>query len=248
MDKKSEDTTQGGGTQGVEATTEENVQPPAEPVHSNNSRLASGQPDTKTEAETASSSSLSKSQISQQTCELDTAHSAEGPTFSSQTEGSCVSAEEGPRLPIGDHSSLSQTERPSTSQVAESPSSPKEQQIVKCDGTSSSAVQSPSPAVTPKQKLDTQRAEQRQKQAKERREERAKYLAAKKNVWLEKEEKAKQLREKQLQDRRKKLEEQRIKVERKRVILEERQRLKYEKNKVCNCVFSSMKKPFFSII
>lgn len=231
MDKKSEDTTQGGGTQGVEATTEENVQPPAEPVHSNNSRLASGQPDTKTEAETASSSSLSKSQISQQTCELDTAHSAEGPTFSSQTEGSCVSAEEGPRLPIGDHSSLSQTERPSTSQVAESPSSPKEQQIVKCDGTSSSAVQSPSPAVTPKQKLDTQRAEQRQKQAKERREERAKYLAAKKNVWLEKEEKAKQLREKQLQDRRKKLEEQRIKVERKRVILEERQRLKYEKNK-----------------
>lgn len=231
MDKKSEDTTQGGGTQGVEATTEENVQPPAEPVHSNNSRLASGQPDTKTEAETASSSSLSRSQISQQTCELDTAHSAEGPTFSSQTEGSCVSAEEGPRLPIGDHSSLPQTERPSTSQVAESPSSPKEQQIVKCDGTSSSAVQSPSPAVTPKQKLDTQRAEQRQKQAKERREERAKYLAAKKNVWLEKEEKAKQLREKQLQDRRKKLEEQRIKVERKRVILEERQRLKYEKNK-----------------
>lgn len=231
MDKKSEDTTQGGGTQGVEATTEENVQPPAEPMHSNNSRLASGQPDTKTEAETASSSSLSKSQISQQTCELDTAHSAEGPTFSSQTEGSCVSAEEGPRLPIVDHSSLPQTERPSTSQVAESPSSPKEQQILKCDGTSSSAVQSPSPAVTPKQKLDTQRAEQRQKQAKERREERAKYLAAKKNVWLEKEEKAKQLREKQLQDRRKKLEEQRIKVERKRVILEERQRLKYEKNK-----------------
>ncbi|CAJ0937889.1 unnamed protein product [Ranitomeya imitator] len=55
--------------------------------------------------------------------------------------------------------------------------------------------------------------------------------AAKKNVWLEKEEKAKQLREKQIQDRKKKLEEQRLKAERRRVILEERQRLKFEKNK-----------------
>ncbi|KAG9492854.1 hypothetical protein GDO78_001033 [Eleutherodactylus coqui] len=224
------DKTSGDAQQGVEVATEENTQLPSEPTHVSDSRLASGQSDGKTEAETASSSCLSNGQLSQQTCGLDTKQSHDGPTSSSQTEGTCDSTEEGPRLATADDSSLPQTERPSTSQVAESPSSPKEHQIVKCDGTSS-ASQSPTPAVTPKQKLDTQKAEQRQKQAKERREERAKYLAAKKNVWLEKEEKAKQLREKQLQDRRKKLEEQRLKAERKRVILEERQRLKYEKNK-----------------
>ncbi|XP_069612968.1 MAP7 domain-containing protein 1 isoform X5 [Ranitomeya imitator] len=214
-----------GATQGVEAT-EENVPLPAEPSHNSDSRLATGQQDTQTEADTASSPSLF-----QQTCGLDTEQSADGPSFSSQTEGPCVSTEEGPRLPMDDHSSLPQTERPGTSQVADSPNSPKEKQAVKCDGTSPSAAQSPTPAVTPKLKLDTQKAEQRQKQAKERREERAKYLAAKKNVWLEKEEKAKQLREKQIQDRKKKLEEQRLKAERRRVILEERQRLKFEKNK-----------------
>lgn len=59
-------------------------------------------------------------------------------------------------------------------------------------------------------------------------------------MWLEKEEKAKQLREKQILDRKKRLEEQRLKAERKRVLLEERQRLKHEKNKVMvvnNCYF-----------
>ncbi|XP_073418861.1 MAP7 domain-containing protein 1 isoform X5 [Dendrobates tinctorius] len=215
---------------GVEAT-EENVQLPAEPSHNSDSRLATGQQNTPTEADTASSSSLTKSKLLQQTCGLDTEKSADGPIFSSQTEGPCVSTEEGPRLPIDNRSSLPQTERPGTSQVADSPNSPKEKQTVKCDGTSPSAAQSPTPAVTPKLKIDTQKAEQRQKQAKERREERAKYLAAKKNVWLEKEEKAKQLREKQIQDRKKRLEEQRLKAERRRVMLEERQRLKYEKNK-----------------
>ncbi|KAM4047768.1 MAP7 domain-containing protein 1 isoform 2-T2 [Anomaloglossus baeobatrachus] len=225
MDRTRED-----GTQDKEAT-EENVQSPAEPSHNSDSRLATGQPNTQTEAETASSSSLTKSQLLQQNCGLDTEQSAEGPIFPAQTEDPCVSPEKGPRLAIDDHSSLPQTEKPGTSQVADSPSSPKEQQNVKCDGTSPPAAQSPTPAVTPKLKIDTQKQEQRQKQAKERREERAKYLAAKKNVWLEKEEKAKQLREKQLQDRKKKLEEQRLKAERKRVILEERQRLKYEKNK-----------------
>ncbi|XP_077151968.1 uncharacterized protein LOC143815984 isoform X5 [Ranitomeya variabilis] len=219
------DTPREGATQGVEAT-EENVQLPAEPSHNSDSRLAAGQQNAQTEADTASSPSLL-----QQTCGLDTEQSADGPSFSPQTEGPCVSTEEGPRLPMDDHSSLPQTERPGTSQAADSPSSPKEKQTVKCDGTSPSAAQSPTPAVTPKLKIDTQKAEQRQKQAKERREERAKYLAAKKNVWLEKEEKAKQLREKQIQDRKKKLEEQRLKAERRRVILEERQRLKFEKNK-----------------
>lgn len=57
-------------------------------------------------------------------------------------------------------------------------------------------------------------------------------LAAKKTQWLEKEEKAKQLREQQLEERRRKLEEQRIKAEKRRAALEERQKQKLEKNKV----------------
>lgn len=59
--------------------------------------------------------------------------------------------------------------------------------------------------------------------------------AAKKAVWLEKEEKAKALREKQLQERRRRLEEQRLKAEQRRAALEERQRQKLEKNKVRAC-------------
>uniref|UniRef100_A0A3B4G641 MAP7 domain-containing protein 1-like n=1 Tax=Pundamilia nyererei TaxID=303518 RepID=A0A3B4G641_9CICH len=75
------------------------------------------------------------------------------------------------------------------------------------------------------------KSEDRQKLAKERREEKAKYLAAKKTQWLEKEEKARQLREQQLEERRRKLEEQRIKAEKRRTALEERQKQKLEKNK-----------------
>uniref|UniRef100_A0A8C5G303 MAP7 domain containing 1a n=1 Tax=Gouania willdenowi TaxID=441366 RepID=A0A8C5G303_GOUWI len=55
--------------------------------------------------------------------------------------------------------------------------------------------------------------------------------SAKKNQWLEKEDKARQLREQQLEERRRKLEEQRIKLEKRRVALEERQKQKLEKNK-----------------
>ncbi|XP_039974539.1 MAP7 domain-containing protein 1a isoform X3 [Xiphias gladius] len=80
-------------------------------------------------------------------------------------------------------------------------------------------------------KQDIMKSEQRQKLAKERREEKAKYLAAKKTQWLEKEEKARQLREQQLEERRRKLEEQRIKAEKRRAALEERQKQKLEKNK-----------------
>lgn len=58
------------------------------------------------------------------------------------------------------------------------------------------------------------------------------FLAAKKTQWLEKEEKARQLREQQLEGRRRKLEEQRIKAEKRRAALEERQKQKLEKNKV----------------
>ncbi|XP_040087567.1 MAP7 domain-containing protein 1 isoform X13 [Oryx dammah] len=84
---------------------------------------------------------------------------------------------------------------------------------------------------SPPTKQDIKKAGERHKLAKERREERAKYLAAKKAVWLEKEEKAKALREKQLQERRRRLEEQRLKAEQRRAALEERQRQKLEKNK-----------------
>ncbi|XP_075051555.1 MAP7 domain-containing protein 1 isoform X2 [Mixophyes fleayi] len=235
MDKQTDETTPGDNTQGIRVTAEENdvQQTPAESsTHSPDTRLEAGQPSTWTEAKTASSPSLDKSHVSHpQTQGPSSAPAAEGPTSISQTEGHCVSTAQEPRLPLEDHSALPLAENPHTSQTNESLSSTKEQQTVKCEGTSSPVAQSPTTAVSPRQKLDTQKAEQRQKQAKERREERAKYLAAKKNVWLEKEEKAKQLREKQLQDRRKKLEEQRIKVERKRVLQEERQRLKHEKNK-----------------
>uniref|UniRef100_A0A8D2ZQG1 MAP7 domain containing 1 n=1 Tax=Scophthalmus maximus TaxID=52904 RepID=A0A8D2ZQG1_SCOMX len=56
-------------------------------------------------------------------------------------------------------------------------------------------------------------------------------VAAKKAQWLEKEEKARQLREQQLEERRRKLEEQRVKAEKRRSALEERQKQKLEKNK-----------------
>uniref|UniRef100_A0A8D0G0F9 Uncharacterized protein n=1 Tax=Sphenodon punctatus TaxID=8508 RepID=A0A8D0G0F9_SPHPU len=71
----------------------------------------------------------------------------------------------------------------------------------------------------------------RHKQARERREERAKHLASKRALWLEKEEKARVLREKQLEERRRRLEEQRLRTEKRRAVLEERQRQKLERNK-----------------
>ncbi|XP_062395307.1 MAP7 domain-containing protein 1a isoform X2 [Sardina pilchardus] len=84
---------------------------------------------------------------------------------------------------------------------------------------------------SPRPNKDVMKSEDRQKQAKERREERAKYLASKKAQWLEKEEKARQLREQQLEERRRRLEEQRVKTERRRAALEERQKQKLVKNK-----------------
>ncbi|KAJ8405066.1 hypothetical protein AAFF_G00329870 [Aldrovandia affinis] len=96
----------------------------------------------------------------------------------------------------------------------------------------------PGPSGSPRAKKDVMKSEDRQKQAKERREERAKYLeertllqANKKSQWLEKEEKARQLRDRQLEERRKRLEDQRLKAEKRRAALEERQRQKLEKNK-----------------
>ncbi|KAF4088029.1 hypothetical protein AMELA_G00078130 [Ameiurus melas] len=91
---------------------------------------------------------------------------------------------------------------------------------------------------SPQNKKDAVKLEDRQKLAKERREEKAKSLeqrgqfqAAKKSEWLEKEERARRLREQQLQERRRKLEDQRLKAEKRRAALEERQKQKLEKNK-----------------
>ncbi|XP_028437085.1 MAP7 domain-containing protein 1a isoform X7 [Perca flavescens] len=88
-----------------------------------------------------------------------------------------------------------------------------------------------SPVPRLKSGKDIMKSEERQKLAKERREEKAKYIAAKKTQWLEKEEKARQLREQQLEERRRKLEQQRTKAEKRRAALEERQKQKLEKNK-----------------
>ncbi|XP_063310590.1 MAP7 domain-containing protein 1 [Pelobates fuscus] len=205
-------------------------------THATGTQLEAGQTSSRTEAKTASSLSVAESHSSPLQTQLPSSDlGGEGPAASSQTQGPCISTLEGSRLSPEGHSSSPQKE--GQSMPSEGLSSPKQEQITKCEAPSPHPAPSPPPApspgsaVSPRQKLDTQKAEQRQKQAKERREERAKYLAAKKNVWLEKEEKARQLREKQIQDRKKKLEEQRLKAERKRILLEERQRLKHEKNK-----------------
>ncbi|XP_077073993.1 MAP7 domain-containing protein 1a isoform X8 [Siphateles boraxobius] len=95
----------------------------------------------------------------------------------------------------------------------------------------SPATPTPRSSCSPQSKKDGMKLDERLKQAKERREERAKYLAAKKSQWLEKEDRARQVREQQLEERRRKLEEQRLKAERRRSELEKRQRQKLEKNK-----------------
>ncbi|XP_071240268.1 MAP7 domain-containing protein 1-like isoform X13 [Salvelinus alpinus] len=101
--------------------------------------------------------------------------------------------------------------------------------IPKSPATPTCPMPGSSPSPIPNK--DAVKSEDRQKLAKERREEKAKYLAAKKSQWLEKEEKARQLRESQLDERRRKLEEQRIKTEKRRAALEERQKQQLEKNK-----------------
>ncbi|XP_051575557.1 MAP7 domain-containing protein 1-like isoform X2 [Myxocyprinus asiaticus] len=95
----------------------------------------------------------------------------------------------------------------------------------------SPATPTPKSSGSPQPKKDGIKLEDRQKLAKKRREEKAKNLAAKKSEWLEKEERARQVREQQLEQRKRKLEEQRLKAERRRAELEERQRQKLEKNK-----------------
>ncbi|XP_030303306.1 ensconsin isoform X2 [Calypte anna] len=75
------------------------------------------------------------------------------------------------------------------------------------------------------------KVDDRQRLARERREEREKQLAARESVWIEREERARQHYEKHLEERRKKLEEQRLKEERRRAAVEEKRRQRLEEDK-----------------
>ncbi|XP_044533014.1 ensconsin isoform X6 [Gracilinanus agilis] len=75
------------------------------------------------------------------------------------------------------------------------------------------------------------RVDDRQRLARERREEREKQLAARETVWLEREERARQHYEKHLEERKKKLEEQRLKEEKRRAAVEEKRRQRLEEDK-----------------
>uniref|UniRef100_H0X152 Microtubule associated protein 7 n=1 Tax=Otolemur garnettii TaxID=30611 RepID=H0X152_OTOGA len=75
------------------------------------------------------------------------------------------------------------------------------------------------------------RVDDRQRLARERREEREKQLAAREVVWLEREERARQHYEKHLEERKKRLEEQRLKEERRRAAVEEKRRQRLEEDK-----------------
>ncbi|XP_078255861.1 ensconsin-like isoform X6 [Rhinoraja longicauda] len=85
----------------------------------------------------------------------------------------------------------------------------------------------------PKQDHPVLRVDDKQRLAKERREERQKQLAAREQLLLEKEEKARQHYEKQLDERKKKIEEQRLKEERRRTAVDEKrnQRLQEERER-----------------
>ncbi|XP_060095990.1 ensconsin [Heteronotia binoei] len=75
------------------------------------------------------------------------------------------------------------------------------------------------------------KVDERQRLARERREEREKILAAREVAWLEKEERARQYYEKHLEERKKKLEEQRLKEERRRAAVEEKRKQRIEEDK-----------------
>ncbi|KAM3932318.1 ensconsin isoform 1-T1 [Leptodactylus fuscus] len=77
----------------------------------------------------------------------------------------------------------------------------------------------------------TLKVDERQRLARERREEREKLMAARESLWLEKEMRARQHYEKHLEERKKKLEEQRLKEERRRAAVDEKRRQKLEEEK-----------------
>ncbi|XP_072552603.1 ensconsin isoform X8 [Salminus brasiliensis] len=73
--------------------------------------------------------------------------------------------------------------------------------------------------------------DERQRLARERREEREKQNAAREAQWQEREERARQFYEKQLEERRRRLEEQRIREEKRRAAVEEKRRQKLQEEK-----------------
>ncbi|XP_053314953.1 ensconsin isoform X2 [Spea bombifrons] len=77
----------------------------------------------------------------------------------------------------------------------------------------------------------TMKVDERQRLARERREEREKLIAARESLWLEKEARARQHYEKHLEERKKKLEEQRIKEERRRAAVDEKRKMRLEEEK-----------------
>ncbi|XP_016527406.1 ensconsin isoform X9 [Poecilia formosa] len=87
-------------------------------------------------------------------------------------------------------------------------------------------------AATKTDSLLFNKIDERQRLARERREEREKQNAAKEAQWQAREERARQHYEKQLEERKKKLEEQRIKEEKRRVAVEEKRRQKQEEDRV----------------
>ncbi|MEQ2254869.1 hypothetical protein ILYODFUR_008017 [Ilyodon furcidens] len=159
------------------------------------------------------------------------------------TEKTLPLPSESPSLQNGDKKPGNELLTPDDSAVSDlSPKTDsKSETLTKTDASLKTEARPSTPgssSSSPQPKKDSMSSEQRQKLAKERREERARYIeqqtqlqAAKKAQWLEKEEKARRLRESQLEDRRKKLEEQRLKAEKRRAMLEEKQRQKLEKNK-----------------
>uniref|UniRef100_A0A8C4SK59 Microtubule associated protein 7 n=1 Tax=Erpetoichthys calabaricus TaxID=27687 RepID=A0A8C4SK59_ERPCA len=105
----------------------------------------------------------------------------------------------------------------------------------KADEKISSAPHRPasgqSPTSTNKNETLLLKVDERQRLARERREQREKQLAARESALFEREEKAKQYYEKHLEERKKKLEEQRLKEERRRAAVEEKRRQKLEEEK-----------------
>ncbi|XP_026092863.1 ensconsin-like isoform X2 [Carassius auratus] len=80
----------------------------------------------------------------------------------------------------------------------------------------------------------TLKIDERQRLARERREELEKQNAVRDSKWIEREERSRQFHERQLEERRKKLDEQRDKEDRRRAAVEEKRRQKLEEEKVRN--------------
>ncbi|XP_043932354.1 ensconsin [Protopterus annectens] len=82
-----------------------------------------------------------------------------------------------------------------------------------------------------KKELTLMKADEKQKLAKERRDELEKQFAAREAVWLERKERARQHYERHLEERKKRLEEQRLREERRRAAVEEKRKQKFEEDK-----------------